>query len=84
MMHFRGFKSKKELKERIAKSGTEVAGPHGVITIPYLVAGDYFIETSFFGSELKENGTFCVCMDHPKRTKFANVTVKNNLIVGVK
>lgn len=73
MMHFRGFKSKKALKERIADKSK-----------PALVADEFFIETSFFGTELRPNGTFCVCLDHPKRSKFANVTVKDGLIVGVK
>lgn len=73
MMHFRGFKSKKALAERIKDA-----------TKPPLEAVCYFVETSIFGSELRDNGTFCVCLDHPKRSKFANITVREGLITGVK
>jgi hypothetical protein len=44
-----------------------------------------YIETSFFGPEYKENGTFCVVGPSPeKRVWFAEVTMQNGLIVRVK
>jgi hypothetical protein len=73
MMHFTGFKSKKDLVARIKDKSK-----------PALVADEHFVETSIFGPELRPNGTFCVCMDHPKRSKFANITVKDGLIVGAR
>ena len=62
MMLFRGFKSKKELKEKIS-NGEKIH------------FADHHEETSIFGNEYKGAGTYCVCMDHPKRYKFANITV---------
>jgi hypothetical protein len=72
-MLFNGFKSKKALKDRIADTAR-----------PPLRARSYFEETSMFGNELLDNGTFCVCMDHPKRSKFANISVENGLITRVR
>jgi len=72
MMHFVGFKSKKDLKARIADK-----------TQPPLQSIRHFVETSIFGPELQASGKFCVCMDHPKRTKFAQVTVSCGLITKV-
>lgn len=45
-----------------------------------------FVETSFFGPEYKENGTFCVVgpCAHTNRKWYASVTMENNLIKGVK
>jgi hypothetical protein len=45
-----------------------------------------YIETSMFGEEYKENGTFCVVGPDPyrKRTWFAEVTMKDGLIAKVK
>ena len=41
-------------------------------------------ETSMFGSEYKENGTFCVVGPSPRvRNWFAEVTIENNLIKKV-
>ena len=41
-------------------------------------------ETSFFGPEFKENGTFCVVGPSPTNRKwFASVTMKDGLIVAV-
>jgi hypothetical protein len=41
-------------------------------------------ETSFFGPEYKENGTFCVVGPSPRERKwFASVTMKDGLIVKV-
>jgi hypothetical protein len=41
-------------------------------------------ETSFFGPEFKENGTFCVVGPSPTQRKwFASVTMQNGLIVKV-
>jgi hypothetical protein len=43
-----------------------------------------YIETSFFGPEFKENGTFCVVGPSPeKRNWFASVTMKDGLIAKV-
>jgi len=43
-----------------------------------------YIETSLFGPEYKENGSFCVVGPSPyKRTWFANVTMENGLIKKV-
>lgn len=64
MMLFHGFKSKADLKAAI-KSGQPVKFT------------DHAEETSIFGPEFKGDGKYCVCMDHPKRTKFANLTVAN-------
>lgn len=42
-------------------------------------------ETSCFGNEYRDNGTFCVVGPSPrKRTWFASVTMKDGLIAGVK
>ena len=44
----------------------------------------HYIETSFFGPEFKENGTFCVVGPSPtKRVWFASVTMVNGLIAKV-
>ena len=70
------YKSKKQLKESIGESL------------------DY-TETSFFGNEYKSDGSFCGCNrpyspEYPKfeqrkgREFFAEVTMHNNLIRGVK
>ena len=41
-------------------------------------------ETSFFGPEYKENGTFCVVGPSPRERKwFASVTMKDGLIAKV-
>lgn len=41
-------------------------------------------ETSFFGPEYKENGTFCVVGPSPAQRKwFASVTMVNGLIAKV-
>ena len=43
-----------------------------------------FIETSFFGPEYKETGTFCVVGPSPDNRKwFASVTMVNGLIAKV-
>jgi hypothetical protein len=43
-----------------------------------------YIETSFFGPEYKENGTFCVVGPSPyKRNWFASVTMKDGKIQKV-
>lgn len=76
MMHFTGFKSKAALKQHL-KDAAAAGEP--------VYAEDHFVETSFFGPEYKGAGTYCVCMDHPKRTKFANITVNaDGHITGVK
>ncbi len=73
MLQFTGFKSKAALKE------------HLKLAVDKLHAEDHFVETSMFGDEYKGAGTYPVCMDHPKRTKFAQVTVDaDGFIVGVK
>jgi hypothetical protein len=44
-----------------------------------------FVETSFFGPEFKENGTFCVVgpCAHTNRKWYASVTMANGLIAKV-
>ena len=70
------YKSKKQIKESIGK------------TLDYT-------ETSFFGNEYKSDGTFCGCNrpyspEYPKfeqrkgREFFAEITMENDLIKGVK
>lgn len=41
-------------------------------------------ETSLFGEEYKENGSFCVADYSPSRKWFAEVTITNGLISKVK
>lgn len=69
MMHFRGFKSKAALKQAV-KDAAHALRPR----IPF---ERYAEETSLFGAEFKPGtvAKYCVCMDHPKRTKFANISV---------
>lgn len=44
-----------------------------------------YVETSFFGPEYKENGTFCVVGPSPTVRKwYAEVTMENGLIKKVK
>ena len=45
-----------------------------------------YVETSIFGEEFKPDGTFCVVGPHPytARNWFAEVTMKNGLILKVK
>lgn len=44
----------------------------------------HYIETSFFGPEYRENGTFCVVGPSPDVRKwFAEVTMQNGLIAKV-
>lgn len=45
-----------------------------------------YIETSMFGNEYQPNGTFCVVGPDPytNRKWYAEVTMKDNLIVKVK
>lgn len=68
-MHLTGFKSKAALKEHItlAKAGT----------VDPVMAEDHLIETSFFGDEYKPGveQDHSVCLDHPKRTKFARIHI---------
>ncbi len=75
MMLFHGFKSKAALKTAIALAESGAAEP--------VLASECLEETSMFGSEYKSGtkATYCVCLDHPKRTKFANVTVNESGIV---
>ena len=40
-------------------------------------------ETSIFGEEFEENGSFCVADYSPARKWFAQVTMKNGLIFKV-
>jgi len=63
MMHFTGFKSKAALKE--------------AVKVRKVLFVAHRVETSMFGDEFKEGvrRSYAVCMDHPKRTKFANITV---------
>jgi hypothetical protein len=42
-----------------------------------------YTETSMFGQEYKENGTFCVADSSPSRKWFAQVTMKDGLIFKV-
>jgi len=44
-----------------------------------------YVETSMFGEEYKENGTFCVVgpCPHTSRKWFASVTMENGLIKKV-
>ena len=43
-----------------------------------------FYETSMFGPEFKENGTFCVVgPSHSERKWYAEVTIENGLIKKV-
>lgn len=71
MMHFTGFKSKAALKEHVKLWATS-----GGVIDP-VMAEDHLVETSMFGDEYKPGQvrSYCVCLDHPKRTKFAEVTV---------
>ena len=44
----------------------------------------HYEETSMFGPEYKENGTFCVVGPSPtQRKRFASVTMANGLIARV-
>lgn len=44
-----------------------------------------YVETSIFGNEFKENGTFCVVGPSPYERKwYAEVTMKDGLIAKVK
>jgi hypothetical protein len=44
-----------------------------------------FEETSIFGAEYRDNGTFCMVGPSPyERRWYANVTVTDGLITGVK
>ena len=44
-----------------------------------------YVETSMFGAEYRENGSFCVVGPSPtKRVWFAQVTMENGLIKHVK
>ena len=44
-----------------------------------------YVETSLFGPEYKDNGSFCVVGPSPyKRVWFAEVTMKDGLIAKVK
>jgi hypothetical protein len=71
MMHFRGFKSKAALKARV-KAASLPDAPETRVSFER-----YAEETSLFGAEYKPGvvRSYCVCMDHPKRSKFANITV---------
>jgi hypothetical protein len=42
-----------------------------------------YSETSFFGVEYKANGQFCVADSSPRRSWFANVTMRDGLILKV-
>ena len=42
-----------------------------------------YVETSFFGLEFKENGSFCVADGSPSRKWFAQVTMRNGVIAKV-
>ena len=45
----------------------------------------HYVETSMFGEEYKDNGTFCVVGPSPYQRKwFAEVTMKDGLIAKVK
>lgn len=49
-------------------------------------ASRYVIETSIFGAELRENGTFAVCVSldpYTIRNAFAQITVKDGIVVKV-
>jgi len=70
MMLLTGYKSKKEL---VASKGRRLS----------------YAETSMFGPEYKGNGTFCgahrpMITGLPGREFFAEVTMENDLIKGVK
>ena len=70
MMLLTGYKSKKELKENIGKPLS-------------------YQETSLFGPEYVSTGTFVAAhrplvTDLPGREFFAEITMKNDLIEGVK
>jgi len=43
-----------------------------------------YTETSIFGPEFKENGTFCVADGSPARKWFAEVTMKDGKIAKVR
>jgi hypothetical protein len=67
--------TKKSLKQELAD--------HKAAGEP-LPAGDILLETSMFGPEIKP-GVVTACLDHPKRSCFANITLDADLnIVGVK
>jgi hypothetical protein len=69
MLGISGFKTKKALKDA-AKTESKRFRP---------------IETSMFGSEYRGDGTYAVVGPDPyKRVWYANVTVKDDIIVGVK
>jgi len=68
--------TKKELKERIKEAATTG------VPIP---AARILCETSMFGPEMRPNSEPAVCLNHPKRTTFAQVKIDGNgNIVGVK
>lgn len=56
--------TKKELKARLAECKTKGED---------LPARRVLEETSMFGPEIKPNTVVVACLDHPKRTRFAQV-----------
>jgi hypothetical protein len=58
--------TKKALKELVARAKTEGK---------FLPAGRVLMETSMFGAEIKPNTMVAVCLNHPKRTTFAQVVL---------
>ena len=67
------FPSKKALRARVLDK-----------TQHKLRASTVIQETSIFGNELHNSGTFAICLDHPRRSKFAEIVVQDGYIVSVK
>lgn len=69
MMHLTGFKSKAALKEHVKLAAAGTVDP--------VIAEDHLVETSMFGNEYKpgREQDHSVCLDHPKRTKFARIHI---------
>ena len=91
MMHLIGFATKKALLARVKLANTPkppMLSVGAVIADPRtgtpLHANRVCVETSMFGPELRDNGIFCVCLDHPRRSKFAEITVCDGHIVAAK
>ena len=73
MMGFSGFKSKADVKRRIADA-----------TLPPLSASGRFVETSMFGAEYKGDGTYVVVGPDPYVRKwYGQVTVKDGNVVKI-
>lgn len=68
MLGITGMKFKKELKELVGNN-----------------IQPYIVETSMFGNEYRETGIFAVAHDpYGKRDWFAELTIKDNILITVR